>query len=55
VTESQVDSSKDKPELGEQKEEVPQQKIDNSTVNYQVSTELTLDDSISVSTLPSDE
>jgi hypothetical protein len=42
----QADSLKDKPELGEQKEEAPQQEIDISTTNYQVSIKPTPDASI---------
>jgi hypothetical protein len=40
---------------GEQEEEVPQQEIDISIVDYQVSTEPTPDASISASTLPPNE
>jgi hypothetical protein len=47
VPETQVDSPKDEPGSSEQEEEVPQQEIDISTVDYQVSTEPTPDASIS--------
>jgi hypothetical protein len=47
-----VDSPKDELGSGEQEEEVPQQEIDISTVDYQVSTEPAPDASISAGTLP---
>jgi hypothetical protein len=53
--ETQKDSLKDEPGSGEQKEEAPQQEIDISTVDYQVSIEPTLDASISTGTQPPDE
>jgi hypothetical protein len=52
---TQVDSPKDELGSGEQEEEVPQQEIDISTVDYQVSTEPAPDASISAGTLPPDE
>jgi hypothetical protein len=55
VLETQVDSLKDDLGLGEQKEEVQHQEIDISTVDYQVSTKLAPNASISVCTLPFDE
>jgi hypothetical protein len=53
--ETQVDSPKDEPGSGEHKEEVPQQEIDISTTDYQVSTEPTPNASILAGTLPPDE
>jgi hypothetical protein len=50
-----VDISKDELGLGEQEEEVPQQEIDISTTDYQVSTKPSPDASILASTLPLDE
>jgi hypothetical protein len=50
-----VDSPKDEPGSGEQKEEAPQQEIDISTTDYQVSTEPTPDASISIGTQLPDE
>jgi hypothetical protein len=47
VPETQVDILKDELGSGEQEEEVPQQEIDISTVDYQVSTEPAPDASIS--------
>jgi hypothetical protein len=45
----------DEARLGEQKEEAPQQEIDISTTDYQVSIEPTPDASISTDTQPPDE
>jgi hypothetical protein len=50
-----MDSPMDEPGSGEQKEEVPQQEINISTVDYQVSTKPTPDASISIDTQPLDE
>jgi hypothetical protein len=50
-----VDSLKDELGSSEQEEEVPQQEIDISTANYQVSIEPAPDASISAGTLPPDE
>jgi hypothetical protein len=52
---TQVDSPKDELGSGEQEEEIPQQEIDISTTDYQVSTEPAPDSSILASTLPPDE
>jgi hypothetical protein len=52
---TQVDIPKDELGSGEQEEEVPQQEIDISTADYQVSTKPTPDASISAGTLPPDE
>jgi hypothetical protein len=53
--ESQWTSSRDELGSGEQGEEIPQQEIDISTTDYQVSTEPAPDSSILASTLPPDE
>jgi hypothetical protein len=53
--ETQADSLRDEPGSGEQKEESPQQEIDISTADFQVSTEPTLDASISTGTQPPNE
>jgi hypothetical protein len=50
-----VDISKDELGLGEQEEEVPQQEIDISTTDYQLSTKPSPNASILSSTLPLDE
>jgi hypothetical protein len=50
-----VDISKDELGLGEQEEGVPQQEIDISTTDYQVSTKSSPDASILASNLPLDE
>jgi hypothetical protein len=52
VLETQAYSLKDELGSGKQKEEVPQQEIDISTVDYQVSIDPTPSISISASTLP---
>jgi hypothetical protein len=53
--ETQADSLKDEPGSGEQKEEAPQQEIDVSMTDDQVSTEPTPDASISIGTQLPDE
>jgi hypothetical protein len=53
--ETQTDSLTDKPILGQQKEEVPQQEIDISTSSYEVNTESIPDASISIGTQPPDD
>jgi hypothetical protein len=55
VPEAQMDNLTDEPGLCEQKEEAPQQEIDISTTDYQVSTKPTPNDSISTGTQPLDE
>jgi hypothetical protein len=50
-----MDSSRDELGSGGQKEEIPQQEIDTSTTDYQVSTEPIPDSSILVDTSPADE
>jgi hypothetical protein len=50
-----VDSPRDEPGSGEQKEEAPQQEISVSTTDYQVSTEPTPNTSISIDTQLPDE
>jgi hypothetical protein len=50
-----MDNSRDELGSGEQEEEIPQQEIDISTVDYQVSTEPAPDSSVLASTLPPDE
>jgi hypothetical protein len=50
-----MENSRDDMGLGGQKEEVPQQEIDTSTTNYQVSTRPILDSSILVDTPPTNE
>jgi hypothetical protein len=54
VPKNQMDRPMDKPGLGDQKEEVPQQEINISTIDYQVSTEPIPDSSISIGTQPFD-
>jgi hypothetical protein len=55
VPETQKDSPTDEPGSGEQKEEAPQQEINISTADYQVSIEPTPNASISTDTHPPDE
>jgi hypothetical protein len=55
VSETQADSLKDEPGLGEPKEESPQQEINISMVDEKVSTETILDASISIGTQTLDE
>jgi hypothetical protein len=50
-----MDKLRDELGSGEQGEEIPQQEIDISTADYQVSIELAPDSSILASTLPPDE
>jgi cytoskeletal protein RodZ len=52
---TQVDIPKDALGLGEQEEEIPQQEINISTTNYQVSTKVAPDSSNLASTLPPNE
>jgi hypothetical protein len=55
VPRTQVDILKDELGLGKQEEEVPQQEIDISAIDYQVSIKPSPDASISIGTLPPDE
>jgi hypothetical protein len=50
-----MDSPKDEPRLGKQKEDFPQQEIDISTASYQVSIKPIPDASISIDTQPLDK